>query len=201
MTALSLSTIGLFGGSFNPPHLAHVLVAAWALAGGAVDQVWVMPSGGHPFGKKLAPFDERAELCRLAFACFGERVRLEEIEREPVVHYSIDTLHELRRRHPGRAWRWVMGSDTLEDAAHWKRFDELTRLAPPLVIPRRDHLASAPHPATDFALPDISSTLLRGRLARRQLAGLEDLIPAPVLARILERGLYTNAECGMRNAE
>ncbi|MCL5270174.1 MAG: nicotinate (nicotinamide) nucleotide adenylyltransferase, partial [bacterium] len=48
--------VGLFGGRFNPPHMAHVLVAAWALAGGEVGAVWVIPSGGHPFGKPLAPF-------------------------------------------------------------------------------------------------------------------------------------------------
>lgn len=193
-SAPSPTTIGLFGGSFNPPHMAHVMVTAWALAGGTVDQVWVIPSGGHPFGKKLAPFEERMELCRLAFACFGERIGLEDIEREPVIHYSIDTLQELRRRHPGLAWRWIMGSDTLEDAAHWREFDELMRLAPPLVVPRRDHLPPALRQAADFALPDISSTLLRGMLERRELAGLEDLIPRPVLERILERELYTSAE-------
>ena len=184
------SAIGLFGGSFNPPHLAHVMVAAWALAGGEVGQVWVIPSGGHPFGKKLAPFPERLELCRLAFDCFGERVRLLELESDPSVHYSIDTLHRLRKLYPGRRWRWIMGSDTLEDAAHWKAWDELIRLAPPLIVPRQGHNGSAAARPGEFALPDISSTLLRRLLAERRLDGIENLIPRPVLERILERGLY-----------
>lgn len=183
------SPIGLLGGSFNPPHLAHVMVAAWALAGGEVGEVWVMPTGGHPFGKQLLPFDERLELCRLAFQCFGERVRIIDVEREPVTHYSIDTLRRLQSLHPGRRWRWIMGSDTLADARQWKQFDELMRQAPPLLVPRAGHLPPE-QAAAEFALPDISSTLLRRLLAGRRLEGIENLIPRPVLARILERGLY-----------
>lgn len=183
-------TIGLFGGSFNPPHVAHVLAAAWVLAGGQVDRIWVIPSGGHPFGKELAPFAERLKLCRLAFACFGRRVRLLDIERGPGVHYSIDTLQNLQALYPGRRWRWVMGSDTLEDAAHWKQWEDLTRLAPPLIVPRRDHLPPAPVFPGDFALPDVSSTLIRRLLAEGRLEGLENLVPRPVLERIRQRGLY-----------
>lgn len=190
------TTIGLFGGSFNPPHMAHVLVAAWALAGGEVDQVWVIPSGGHPFGKRLTPFEERWELCRLAFACFGERLRLVDVEREPRVHYSIDTLNELRRRHPEHKWRWIMGSDTLEDAPQWRAWAELTRVAPPLVVPRREHLPPTLSGPADFALPDVSSTLLRRLLAERRLEGIETLIPRPVLQRILARGLYLEDATG-----
>lgn len=196
MTTPCPTTIGLFGGSFNPPHMAHVMVAAWALAGGEVDQIWVIPSGGHPFGKRLAPFEERWELCRLAFSCFGGRLRLIPIEREPVVHYSIDTLNELRRRHPEHHWRWIMGSDTLEDAPQWKNWEDLMRLAPPLVVPRREHVAPTLRGPADFALPDISSTLLRRLLARRRLEGIESLIPRPVLERILARGLYLEETAG-----
>jgi nicotinate-nucleotide adenylyltransferase len=183
-------TIGLLGGSFNPPHLAHVMVAAWALAGGEVDEVWVIPTGGHPFGKPLAAFDERLDLCRLAFACFGERARLLDLEREPVVHYSIDTLGRLEALHPGRGWRWIMGSDTIEEAGQWKEFDGLMRRAPPLIVPRAGHLP--PGRPAEFALPDVSSTLLRRLLAERRLEGLENLIPRPVLGRILAQGLYLN---------
>lgn len=186
--------IGLFGGSFNPPHMAHVMVVAWALSGAEVDQIWVIPNGGHPFGKRLLPFAERLELCRLAFACFGERVRLLDVEAAPGVHYSIDTLHKLQGLHPGHRWRWIMGSDTLADAAHWKQWDELLRQAPPLIVPRRAHLPDTLASAGDFALPDISSTLLRGLLEQGRLDGLEHLLPRPVLRRILERGLYRAPE-------
>lgn len=179
--------IGLYGGSFNPPHMAHVMVLAWALATGEIDEAWVIPTGGHPFGKALEPFDDRLEMCRRAFACLGERVRLLEAEREPVVHYSIDTLERLRAEHPAYAWRWIMGSDTLADAPHWRRFEDLMRLAPPLIVPRQGHGKEA---GGGFSLPDISSTELRRRLAEGHLEGLENLAPRPVLDYIRQRGLY-----------
>ncbi|HOE95964.1 MAG TPA: nicotinate (nicotinamide) nucleotide adenylyltransferase [Candidatus Sumerlaeota bacterium] len=186
-------TIGLFGGSFNPPHVAHVLVVGWALAGGAVDEVWVIPTGGHPFGKPLAPFEDRLELCRRAFACFGPKVRVLDLERGPDAQYSIDTLRRLQARHPDLRWRWIMGSDQLADAARWKNFDEIMRLAPPLVVPRAGHAvpgASGDGAPPRFALPDLSSTFLRERLAAGAFAELAGLIPGPVLDEIDKRGLY-----------
>jgi nicotinate-nucleotide adenylyltransferase len=185
-----IERIGLYGGSFNPPHMAHVLVAAWALATGEVSQIWVIPTGGHPFGKRLAPFEDRLEMCRRAFGFLGERVQILDIEREPRVHYSIETLRELQRRHPRLGWRWVMGSDTLEDAPQWREFDELMRLAPPLIIPRQGYENAQDADSKEFALPNISSTLLRRRLAEGPAEGLDELIPGPVLEWIRQKSLY-----------
>lgn len=186
----TIETIGLYGGSFNPPHMAHVLVAAWALATGEVGKVWVIPTGGHPFGKKLAPFEDRQEMCRRAFYFLGDCVQILDIEREPRVHYSIETLRELQQRHPDSHWRWIMGSDTLEDAPQWREFDELMRLAPPLIIPRQGYGNSQIIDSKGFALPNISSTLLRRRLAEGPREGLDALIPGAVLEWIRQRGLY-----------
>jgi nicotinate-nucleotide adenylyltransferase len=235
----SFPATGLLGGSFNPPHIAHVLVAAWALASGEVGEVWVFPSGGHPFGKELAPFDDRMEMCRRAFACFGPRARVLDLERPasgaPRVHYSIDTLRALAAAHPDRRWRWIMGSDTLAEADRWREFDALTRLAPPLVVPRAGHerptspvqgrsglrpdkdtgagaggagsqshlsdvgsqprptdVGSQPRPtgASGFALPDLSATFIRERLAAGAHDDLAGLLPWPVLDWIRGRGLY-----------
>ena len=58
--------IALLGGSFNPPHVAHLMVAYWTLATQDVREVWLLPSYRHPFGKDLAPFDDRVAMCELA---------------------------------------------------------------------------------------------------------------------------------------
>ena len=63
-----MSVLAVFGGSFDPPHVAHVLVAAWAHATAGADRVLVVPAGAHPFGKKSASFEDRVAMCERAFA-------------------------------------------------------------------------------------------------------------------------------------
>lgn len=183
------SRVGIFGGSFNPPHMAHILVVAWALGSGEVDEVWASPTGGHPFGKKLAPFKDRMEMTRRALACFGEKVRVLDIEREPRVHYSIETMRELVKQYPGYSWRWIMGSDTLLDASRWLEYDRLMEIAPPLVVPRGDCAPDETAPAS-FALPNLSSTFIREAIAKGRIAELNGLVPGEILDLIRERGLY-----------
>lgn len=181
--------VGIFGGSFNPPHMAHILVVAWALGSGEVDEVWAIPTGGHPFGKKLAAFDDRMEMTRRALACFGEKVRVLDIEREPRVHYSIETMRDLARQYPQNRWRWVMGSDTLLDASRWLEYDRLMEMAPPLVVPRSGCAPGEISPAS-FALPNLSSTLIRERIAKGGSEELAGLIPAEILDYIRTHALY-----------
>lgn len=181
-------TIGLFGGSFNPPHVAHVCVAAWALSVGEIDELWIIPTGGHPFGKDLAPFHHRFEMCRIAFALFGDRVRTIDIEKEERVHYSVDTVKLLMREHPAARFRWVIGSDALAQSADWKNFDELAALAPPLVIGRTNGDVAQPAP---FALPNISSTLIRERLRAGEMDdSIRGIVPRTVIDYIREHRLY-----------
>lgn len=179
-------TIGLYGGSFNPPHVAHVLAVGWALSAGELSEVWVIPTGGHPFGKSLADFDDRLTMCRLAFACYGDRVRILDIERGPEVHYSVDTVEQLVRENPDCSFRWIIGSDAMAQSAEWKNFARLAELAPPLVVGRSGHGTKA-----KFTLPDISSTMLRERIARADdLRELDPLVPRSVLNFISHRKLY-----------
>lgn len=184
--------VGIFGGSFNPPHMAHILVVAWALGTGEVDEVWAIPTGGHPFGKKLAPFEDRLEMTRRALSCFGAKVRVLDVEREPRVHFSIETLRGLIERHPDCRWRWVMGSDTLLDAPRWLEYDRLMELAPPLVVPRSGCAADRVA-AGAFALPNLSSTSIREAIAKGRDAELAGLVPAEILDFIRAKGLYRAA--------
>ena len=63
--------IALFGGSFNPPHVGHMMAAYYVIATRPVDKLWLMPAYRHPFGKRLAPFDDRVKMCELAAAPFA----------------------------------------------------------------------------------------------------------------------------------
>jgi nicotinate-nucleotide adenylyltransferase len=180
--------VALFGGSFNPPHLAHQMACLVVLETESVDQLWMIPTYRHPFGKPLAPFADRAEMCRRAARPFGERVLVSEVERELGQEQSrtLDTVVELRRRHPDTAFRLVVGEDILAEHDSWHRWDDIVALAPPIVLGRASR--SAPGGGSRLALPDISSTEVRDRIARGESA--VPLVPRAVMDYIAERGLY-----------
>ncbi|MEZ4359854.1 MAG: nicotinate (nicotinamide) nucleotide adenylyltransferase [Kofleriaceae bacterium] len=188
-----MAAIGLFGGSFNPTHVAHALVALYVLETQPLDEVWLTPTFVHPFGKELAPFEDRLEMCRLAMAPLADRVRVSDLERELaaqpgfVSSRTLDLLDALEARHPEHRFRLVIGSDILRDTDKWHRWDEIVRRAPPIVIGRAGQEAQG-HACTELSMPGVSSTEVRRRLARGEPVG--DLLPSRVVRYIRERGLY-----------
>lgn len=171
----------LFGGSFDPPHLGHVLAALYARLIGGAEAVWVLPSAEHPYGKPLTPFADRLMLCQLAFAdlSFAE---VRDDERGNPGGYTIGLVERLRATHPERTWLLIGGTDTAHDLPNWRRGAELTRLVEVLAVPRRGY---DDDPA---ALPAISSSLVRERL--RAGDPCRDLLPAAVADRIAANGWY-----------
>lgn len=130
-------TVAIFGGSFDPPHVGHVLGAAFLARVVGFDRVVVVPVGAHAFGKPLAPFAARCELCRIAFA--GLRgVEVCDIEaRLPSPNYTYATLLALREEHPDWDMRLVVGTDVLLEKSRWQSFDEICALAPLFVLARQ----------------------------------------------------------------
>ncbi len=191
-----MGTLAIFGGSFDPPHLGHVLAVQYVLAVGAADRVIVVPVFQHAFNKQLSPFDLRLKLARLAF-CDDERVRVSRIERElPSPNFTLNTVRALKRSFPGEQLRLVVGADVLHDVDKWHHFEELTAEAPLLVLGR----AGVEHPdAPRVFLPEVSSTQVRALLdelaqaknssdASYQKAKkeLEQFLPARVLDALLD---------------
>jgi nicotinate-nucleotide adenylyltransferase len=183
-------TIGVFGGSFNPPHISHVLAVHYALSVWPVDLVLVVPSFSHPFEKDLVPFEHRLHMARIAFEHLPGWVEVSPVDEElGSVSYMIDTIRELRNRFPVSNFRLVVGSDILEELPRWKEHDALRVEAPLLVIPRigggRD--AQVPsHP--ECCLPAISSTEIRDALLAG--ANVDGMLPRRVLEYIREHDLY-----------
>ena len=97
----TMSKVALFGGSFNPPHVCHVLAATWVLSVRPVDEVWFMPVGQHAFGKQLESFEHRRSMCELARAPIAAQTRVTDIEnRLGGANRTIDTLQALDAEHP-----------------------------------------------------------------------------------------------------
>ncbi len=180
--------IGLLGGSFNPPHVGHLMLAAWALATQRLDALWLLPAYRHPFGKQLAPFGERVRMCELAVdGLRGAKVSRaeEELRDDPLVGRTVRTLEYLAARHPEARFTLVLGADILAETASWYRFDRVQELARVVVVGRQGHPEAR---AGGPALPEISSTAVRAALARSE--DVSRLVPSAVLEYIAARGLY-----------
>ena len=183
-----MKEIGLLGGSFNPPHVGHLMAAWYVLNTEPVAEVWLLPSFRHPFGKALAPFEDRVRMCRLAAAtvrglhvCDAEA----ELRDDPFVGRTARTLEHLRERHLDRRFALVVGTDILPETASWHRWDRVQELARVVVVGRQGHEAGA---GGRPLLPAVSSTEVRQRLARGE--DVSRLVPRKVLDYVRERGLY-----------
>lgn len=185
----STSTTAVFGGTFDPPHVGHVLVMAYVRSVEAVDQVVMVPAFRHPFGKEpTADFDHRVRMCELTAATLTG-VAVSRIEEElGGISRTLRTLEEMARRQPGTTLRLVVGADVLADTPRWHRWDRIVEIAPPIVVGREGY--ERPE-GSSIALPDVSSTELRERLARDRTA--RGLLPAAVERYIVEHGLYASS--------
>ncbi len=129
--------VAIFGGSFNPPHLAHQMAALYVLETAAIDELWIVPAFQHPFGKVLAPFAHRLQMCELAAAALGPRVKVSAVERDlGVESRTLRTVRRLQQEFPAHAFSLVIGADLLAELPSWQDSAELQRSVPFLVVGR-----------------------------------------------------------------
>ncbi len=196
--------IGIFGGSFNPPHLAHLIVAEVVRDQFGLEEVWWIPSRQPPHkpGASLAPARDRLEMTRQATAGHPAfQVKDLEIRRSGT-SYTIDTICALQEVHPDMDFALIIGSDSLHDFASWRRPEDIVERVPLIVYkrpgavlaPRASYFAGRVHFA-DAPLLEISGTEIRAR--RRQGRSVRYLVPEAVRAYMEAHGLYV-AEPGER---
>ena len=187
-------TVGLFGGSFNPPHAAHQLVALYVLET-LVDEVWFVPTYSHPFGKQLVAYDHRVAMCELTAAALGARARVSRAEQELahkpdfVASRTLDLIEHLTTSFPDIELRLVVGTDILHEKDKWHRWDDVVAKAPLIVVGRGGYELPAGSVATGVTMPEISATRVREVLAAGDRSA-SSLVPQTVLRYIERHGLY-----------
>jgi nicotinate-nucleotide adenylyltransferase len=186
--------VALFGGSFNPPHIGHQLLALTVLETHAVDQLWMIPCFRHPFEKALAPFEDRMAMCGLAMRALGDRARVSDIEGQlGGESRTLLTVLALRKTHPQTEFALVIGADLQTEVQSWYRAEELRKLVSFIVIGRGGFAGAAPGPgdagtAAGVEMPEVSSSEVRRRLAAGE--PVDALVSRLVLDYIRERKLY-----------
>ncbi|MGL4198322.1 MAG: nicotinate-nucleotide adenylyltransferase [Allorhizobium sp.] len=128
--------VGLFGGSFNPPHQGHLLVAEIALRRLGLDQLWWLVTPGNPLKNKteLAPLKQRLEACEALAR--DPRIKVTAFERSLGTSYTARTLEFIRVRNPQARFIWIMGADNLAGFHRWQRWQKIATTFPIAVIDR-----------------------------------------------------------------
>lgn len=136
------SGIGVYGGSFNPPHTSHVRLCRQAVRQLPIERLLVVPSGDHPHKRgrtDMAPARHRLAMARLAFAGLpGVTVDDRELNRQGP-SFTVDTLAEIAAEHPGRRLFFLIGSDNLPLLPTWHEHHRLLALATVVTCPRLGH--------------------------------------------------------------
>ncbi len=178
---------GVFGGSFDPPHLGHVALARLALQSSQIDRLLIVPTYSHAFSKRMVGFEHRVKMCELAFVDLSRGTCLVSTIEEELsgTSYTIDTLALLRKEFPDDVFRLVVGGDIPEELHKWKCHEELQEIAPLLVI-GRDGYSDGDLGVT---VPNISSSGIRleRQRGRHEAVGL----PESVREYIRKHGLYS----------
>jgi nicotinate-nucleotide adenylyltransferase len=129
-------TIGLLGGSFNPPHAAHRLISEAALKRLDLDKVWWIVSPGNPLKTRVPtpPLAERMQLCRAVAT--NPHIVVTDFEADLPSPYTVSTLAFLKARSPLVRFVWIMGADNLATFDRWERWREIFTMVPIVVVDR-----------------------------------------------------------------
>jgi nicotinate-nucleotide adenylyltransferase len=195
--------LGVFGGAFDPPHLAHRALAEVAIAQLQLDELRVLPTGqAWHKTRPLTPAQHRLAMAQLAFAGLPGLVLDDREIQRAGPSYTLDTLRELHAEHPGGEFFLIMGKDQADALPSWRDWQEIVRLAI-ICVADRDGLTGE---RTQFVPPaemasrfrklhmpvmDISATGIRSRIASRQ--DVAPLVSGAVARYIEHHHLYPTA--------
>jgi nicotinate-nucleotide adenylyltransferase len=190
--------IGVFGGTFDPAHLGHLVAAEQAREQARLDQVAFVPAARppHKMERSLTPFGHRVEMLSLAIAGHPA-FRVEELERDrPGPSYTVDTLEELHQRLPDAELALVLGADCLPDLTTWREPERIGQLAEIVLVPRPGVAVAQEKTVTpirigtiiEMPLVDISSHDIRQRVSARR--SIRYLVPRAVECYIESHLLY-----------
>ena len=195
--------LGVFGGAFDPPHLAHVALAQHAIAQFGLQQLRIVPTGDawHK-DHTLTASPHRLAMARLAFEGMAQVVVDEREIRRAGPSYTVDTLSEIAAEHPGAQLYLLIGDDQRRSLPGWHRIGDIARLAIICAAARDPQVASwhAGEPSEAIVTgPDIlplpmplmpiSATDIRDRMSRQ--AGIAELVAPAVERYIHEHHLYS----------
>jgi nicotinate-nucleotide adenylyltransferase len=198
-----MQRIGIFGGTFDPPHIGHLILAEYAAEALDLEQVLFVPAAipPHKVNVTRSPIEDRLRMLEVAIAA-NDRFALSRADVDrPGPHYSVDLVKIIQAQNPSAAVFFVMGGDSLRDLPTWNHPDELIRLCKLAVIQRPDMEPISPT-MHDHILPGLSERVViipapllgfsSSEIVARLQSGLSIryMVPSGVLTYIQDHQLY-----------
>ncbi len=166
-----MKSIGILGGTFDPPHIGHFIIADEVKHVLQLDEVWFMPTNEPPH-KQQATSNNKHRITMLEKAIASvDYFRLQLIEMERAgKSYTIDTIKLLKERYPNKKFHFIIGADMVEYLPNWHKIDELMTLVDFVGVKRPNYSLETDYPIIEVEVPqvDISSTVLKKRIINKQ---------------------------------
>lgn len=183
--------IGLLGGTFDPPHIGHLIIAEEVRFQLQLDEIWFLPTNEPPHkGVARSNNEHRKQMLSLAIKNNPYfHINTVEYERSGK-SYTIDTMHILTERHPNVTFYFIIGADMVEYLPHWKNIDELLDIVQFVGVERRGFTIETTYPIQNVSIPliDISSSEIKERIEKNR--PIQYFVPDEVLQYIKEYRLY-----------
>ncbi|MBI2033089.1 MAG: nicotinate (nicotinamide) nucleotide adenylyltransferase [Candidatus Levybacteria bacterium] len=197
--------IAILGGSFDPPHIGHLLVAGQVKKHLNVDQIWLMPVFDHPFHKVMASPKDRLAMTKFLE---GPGILVSDFEiNQAKTSFTIDTLDELKKQYPDNSFFWIIGSDQVKDFRKWKEWKRIITDFKLIIYARGDDVFTLEEKAKkylrlqmlpktifllntkDLLISDVSSTEIRERIKNGH--PIHNMVSRRINEYILQKKLYT----------
>lgn len=187
-----MKKVGILGGTFDPPHNGHLLIANEVLHTLGFDEIWFMPNQEPPHKQKLTNSTNEDRIKMLELAIEGHPgFILEKIELTRTgPSYTYDTMKVLTEMYPTIAFYFIIGADMIEYLPKWFQIDKLIKLVTFVGVQRPNFRIESPYPLVNVDIPafDVSSSMIRKRLKSGET--VRYLLPEPVRLYIKENKLY-----------
>lgn len=183
--------VGIFGGTFNPPHIGHLIIANEVMDVLKLDEVRFMPTAQSPHKEvNGASAFHRLKMVELAVQPYAGFVAFPFEVEKGGVSYTYDTMQELKLREPETEFYFIIGGDMIDYLPKWYRINDLVKIVTFVGVQRPGNEGDSAFPLLYVNIPqiDLSSTLLRERIAKGRTVTF--LIPSKVEAYIRQEGLY-----------
>lgn len=184
--------IGIFGGTFNPPHMGHLLLANEVYHQMKLDEIWFMPNSIPPHKQKdkIVSNEDRKEMVQLLIKDIPY-FKLETIEiDQETVSYTADTMRLLTSKYPDNQFYFIIGGDMVEYLPKFKDIEILAKMVEFIGVTRNGYSLTSPYPIHTVSMPiiDLSSTIIRNRRKKNQ--PITFMVPKEIENFIQKRHLY-----------